>query len=154
MTSEIDKIPQNFGNIGKLSLTQGIAALNPATPVSVYETDSLQRAIELLQECHIGCALVVDANGKLNGIFSERDILQKWALSEVPPSEIPVTEIMTPDPASLPSDTTVAAALYTMSKGGFRHLPLTDEAGHPVGIVSVKDVMDFIAMQCMKDMFT
>ena len=154
MQSSNDQIPQNFGQIGSISLNQNIMLLQPPTPLSVRETDTLHNAIVLLQDYHIGCAIVVDAVGKLKGIFSERDIVIKWALSDVPAEEVPIADIMTADPNFLTNDSTIAAALYTMSKGGFRHLPITDEAGLPVGIVSVKDVMDYISMQFMKNLFS
>jgi len=128
--------------------------LEPPTPLSVRESDTVRTAIELLQDYHIGCALVVDEIGKLKGIFSERDIVIKWALGDLPAEEVSIGEIMTPDPSYLTTDSTIAAALYVMSKGKFRHLPLTDEAGLPVGIVSVKDITDYICMQFMKNMFS
>jgi CBS domain-containing protein len=51
---------------------------------------------------------------------------------------------MTKDPIAQTPDITVAFALNLMSQGGFRHLPLVDERNIPVGILSVKDMMDFI----------
>jgi CBS domain-containing protein len=51
---------------------------------------------------------------------------------------------MTSDPETLRPDDRIAWALNLMHMGGYRHVPLTDEAGRPVGVVSVKDIVDFI----------
>ncbi len=147
------EVPANFGNIGSLSLNKPLTILNPPTPICVNVHDSIAAAIGVLQEHHIGCALVVDDDGSLVGIYSERDIVQKWVHSDLDADATTVEEIMTANPASLPTSGTVAAALYTMSKGGFRHLPIVDEDSKPVGILSIKDVMDFIAMEFMRNLF-
>lgn len=149
-----DQIPHNFGNLGNLSLVENIMVLDPPDPLTVLSSSSVRDAIELLQQWRIGCALVVDQTGKLQGIFSERDLILKWALSDTPPEDLGVTAIMSADPVTLDSSATVAEALYLMSKGGFRHLPIVDEAGAPTGIISVKDVVDHIAMHFMRNLLT
>lgn len=153
MESITDKIPQNFGNIGSLSLNRALSELDPPTPICVDQFTCVAKAIEILQECSIGCALVTDPHGKLCGIYTERDVVQKWIYSGLSDQDTPIKEIMTSDPAALPVNSTIAAALYVMSKGHFRHLPIVDQNQKPVGIVSVKDVMDFIAMEFMRNMF-
>ena len=147
------EIPSSFGSDSTIGLSQGVMTLNPPKPIVASVDATTKYAIELLQNHHIGCALVVDKDGKLEGIYSERDIVQKWALSDIAPEELALTEIMTPEPASLRRDATISAALYLMSKGGFRHLPIVDENNRPVGIISIKDVMDYISMQLMKNLF-
>ena len=52
---------------------------------------------------------------------------------------------MTEDPESLPEDAEIAWAVNRMSLGGFRHVPLVDGNGRPVGILSVKDVVNYLA---------
>ncbi len=154
MTSRsIETVPAGFGKLGSLALDKPIELLESPEPVCILETDSLKDAIEVLQGCRIGCAVVVDDQGKIKGILSERDIVIKWALSEADPAALPVTELMTADPASITNSSTIASALYLMSKGGFRHLPVVDDNGKPTGMISSKDVMDFISMEFMRQMF-
>ena len=51
---------------------------------------------------------------------------------------------MTADPETLRPEDRIAWALKLMHVGGYRHVPLTDETGRPVGVISVKDIVDFI----------
>lgn len=153
MAVKQNEIPKGFGRIGSLALDTPIDVLDPPAPLSVAESQTVQELIETLQGYHIGCALVVDADGKLKGIVSERDILMKWALTGTPADSTSITTIMTANPSVLDSNATVAAALYMMSKGGFRHLPIVDSENRPSGIISVKDIMDYIALQFMKNIF-
>ena len=57
----------------------------------------------------------------------------------------PVDHVMTENPETLQATDSIVFALNKMSLGGFRHVPLVDDAGKPVGIISVKDIVDYIA---------
>jgi CBS domain-containing protein len=124
--------------------TEDIRALAPGPPITVRSDATLRSAVETLQREHIGCVLVTDAEGKLAGIFTERDLLTKVALRSLDWNEERVGTYMTPDPETLRLEDRVAWALKLMHIGGYRHVPLTDDAGRPVGVVSVKDIVDFI----------
>jgi len=153
MNDILSQIPENFGNLGSLSLNKSIKLLNPPTPICVNQNQTIEEAIQILQENGIGCALATDDANRLAGIFTERDIVQKWLFSGVEAHQTKIVDIMTAEPATLSIDATIASALYVMSKGGFRHIPIVGPDQAPAGIISVKDVMDFIAMEFMKNMF-
>jgi CBS domain-containing protein len=87
--------------------------------------------------------LVVDERGRVGGIFTERDVLRKVAASGAGPSR-PVSEVMTPDPESLGLDDGIAFALNRMILGGFRHIPIVDDAGLPLAVLSLREVVAFI----------
>jgi len=61
---------------------------------------------------------------------------------------------MTPDPEVLTPDDPIVYALNKMSVGGFRHVPLVDAARRPVGVVSVKDIVDYLADLFASDVLT
>jgi CBS domain-containing protein len=90
-----------------------------------------------------GCVLV-ERDGRLAGIFTERDVLTKIVGSDVDVDRVTVEAVMTPDPESLSPDDRVTYALNKMSVGGFRHIPLVDDEGHPVGVVSMRNVVDYM----------
>ncbi len=85
-------------------------------------------------------AVLVMEDGKLVGIFSERDVLTKIVHSNMDPTEVKVGEVMTRNPRSLPEHNRIEDAMKLMIENGFRHLPITDENGSPSGLVSVRQI--------------
>jgi CBS domain-containing protein len=126
------------------SLQEPVQVLPFAPPLSVTRKTSVAEAIRLMQEQHVGCILVQEAD-RLVGIFTERDVLNKVAGSVKDPAQTPVETVMTAEPEVLPVDASISFALNLMSEGGFRHLPLVDKAHRPVGMLSVKHVVRYLA---------
>jgi CBS domain-containing protein len=122
----------------------------PRPPLALAPDDSVEAAWSLMREHRVGCVLVVDA-GTLVGILTERDLLMRV---DGPRSARAIREVMTPDPETLSPDDPIVYALNKMSVGGFRHVPLVDRDGHPVGVVSVKDVVDYIVDFFPNDVLT
>ncbi len=105
---------------------------------------STQDAIELLIENRIGAASVVE-DGVLRGIFGERDLLRKVLNKDVGDlTQIPVTQFMKADPKTASPDDMLDTAILYMAHGGFRHLPIVDEKQHPIGMVSIRDVISYL----------
>jgi len=96
-----------------------------------------------------GCVLIV-RDRKLEGIFTERDILLKIAGSPIDLEATPISVYMTPDPETLPADASVAFALHKMVVEGFRHIPLLDEIGGP-SVVSMRDLMEYLCEFLTRD---
>jgi predicted transcriptional regulator len=109
----------------------------------IQRTARLAEAVKLMQEHSVGAVMVQDGE-KLVGILSERDILRKVLGSGEGLGRATVEQYMTPDPEVSTLDDTIGRAIYLMHGGGFRHLPLVDEHHRPVGIVSVKDILEYI----------
>jgi CBS domain-containing protein len=124
-------------------LREPVSMLEPREPVCVQKGSSIADAIRRMQESRTGYVLVVE-NGILVGICTERDVLRHLVGDEMDPAKTLVEEIMTPDPETLSADADIAFALSKMSHGGFRHVPLVDELRRPVGIVSVRHIVDYI----------
>jgi len=118
-----------------------LATLRPA--VCVPPTTTVRVAIERMKQGGVGCVLV-EHGGRLIGIFTERDVLAKVAGTALDIDRTCVDAVMTHDPEALSPNDLVTYALNKMSVGGFRHIPLVDEDAHPVGIVSMRNVVDFI----------
>ncbi len=116
----------------------------------VDERTSLGEAIRLMRERRQGCVLVT-CNGRLAGIFTERDVLMKIVGAPIDVERTPVRPYMTGDPVTLPADATVAHALNKMVVEGFRHIPLVDTQGHPAGVVSMRDIIEHVAGYFPKD---
>ncbi len=134
-------------------LSLPISTLNPNQPCSVETGTSVGEAIRLMQDGRFGCVLVVDAEERLVGIVTERDILVEVTGKGAEPEEVRVDDIMTPDPESLRASDPIAFALNLMHLGHYRHVPLVlsdddssgDEGGYPVGVISSKDITNHVA---------
>jgi CBS domain-containing protein len=122
------------------TIHEPIRLLNPRTPLTVTSTVTLRDAVGKMREHHIGCLLVVDGE-RLVGIITERDLLLKMEQGDLAE---PVSGFMTREPETLELDDPIVWALNRMSVGGYRHVPLVDREGRPVGILSVKDIVHYI----------
>jgi CBS domain-containing protein len=110
-------------------------------------TDSVTDAIRAMQREQRGCVLVTGdgtAGTPLLGIFSERDVLFRIVDRGRNPATLPLSEVMTTEPESLPEEASIAYVLNKMAVGGFRHVPVVDSKGCPVFVVSVRDVVEFL----------
>lgn len=112
-------------------------------PLCMQRGKMLDEAVKLMQEHTVG-AVMIQEGERLIGILSERDILRKVLGSPVDLNRATVDQYMTPKPEVATLIDTIGRAIYLMHGGGFRHLPLVDEQHRPVGIVSVKDILEYI----------
>jgi len=114
------------------------------------EQTMLAQALRQMREHRQGCILVT-RDGKLSGIFTERDVLMKVVGTDIDLERTPIRPYMTRDPVRLPEDAIVAYALNKMCLEGFRHVPLTDGEGRPVGVVSMRDIIEYLSGFFPKD---
>jgi CBS domain-containing protein len=141
-----------FGALSSEFLAKSLGVLNPKTPLCVPETAAISEVVSLLQKYSVGSVLVLGADGKLKGIFTERDCLLKVIGKNLEISTTPITAVMTANPETQKLDGTIAYALNLMSLGGFRHIPLVDDDGFPIGIISVKQVVDYLVKSLNDDL--
>ncbi len=119
-----------------------IKHLKVRKPVLVSPGQSVMEAVRLMQEKKLGC-LLVSEGGRLVGIFTERDVLTRvFGRKDV--EALRVRDVMTPNPEAFQPDDSIAFVLNAMSVGGYRHVPVVDEKGAPIAVVSVKDIVGFI----------
>jgi CBS domain-containing protein len=107
--------------------------------VTVDPQVTLRHAARSMVDRGVGCAVVVEGE-KIAGIITERDILRSVSESHDPDTTL-VGSAMTKGVVSGSPGWTLVEAVNTMVKGGFRHLLIT-EMDEPVGIVSLRDLMD------------
>jgi CBS domain-containing protein len=139
--------PMAQNRIERSLMHDPVGVLNPRTPVTVRPTTTMREAIHTMLERNLGALLVVDRDGKLLGILSERDLLTKVAGIHAAYEELPVGQFMTPHPETVSAKDTLAFAIHKMDIGGYRHLPIVEE-GRPTGVVSVRDMLRHITRLC------
>ncbi|TPW21652.1 MAG: hypothetical protein FD126_464 [Elusimicrobia bacterium] len=111
--------------------------------LGVDETASYDEVLGRLRDVHAG-SVVVTKGGKVSGIFTERDVLNRCVLEDVGPGT-PVGTLMTKAPATLTVDATVADALALMHGRRVRNIPLVDASGAPKGLLTVGRLIRFLA---------
>lgn len=109
---------------------------------SIRPQDTIHTAVEALRDKRIGALVVTDANGALQGILSERDIVRK--LADTPGKTLPhsVEDVMTKAVETCSPDEDLVSVLRRMTDGRFRHMPVVDDSGL-VGMVTIGDVVNF-----------
>jgi CBS domain-containing protein len=114
------------------------------------EQTPLDEALRQMREHRQGCVLAT-RYGRLSGIFTERDVLMKVVGTTIDLKRTPLRPYMTRDPLRLSEDAIVADALKRMCVEGFRHVPLTDQQGCPIGVVSMRDIIEYVSGFFPKD---
>lgn len=102
--------------------------------------DNVSRAFaEMSREVH-DCVLVMRGS-RLAGIFTSRDFLNRIAAVRANPTEVALGEVMTAMPRTLRPRDPVAFAINWMAVEGFRNVPIVDDEGEVLGVLTVWDVM-------------
>ena len=124
-----------------LNLTDTVQQAGLKEFLSVEPDDSIRDVFAALQEKRFGCCLICH-DGKLLGIFTEHDALNLMASGDDLSARIDT--VMVADPETLPVTGTVAKAIAKMSRGSYRRLPVVDETGRPVGLITVSGIVHFL----------
>lgn len=119
-----------------------VSRLDPAPPRCIRPEQTVAEAIQQMREASVGCLLVCEGD-RLVGILTERDLLRR-VFAAGKPLTTTVAACMTPAPVVVRRKETIGAAARRMEEGGYRHLPVIDEAGRPVGLLSVKRIVHYL----------
>ena len=106
-------------------------------PLTAPAKMTVGEAARLMKQNQFGAVMVVE-NGKLAGIFTERDALFRVIAEGLDASVIRLAAVMTPNPETIHPDKPLVDALNLMHVSGFRHVPVVEE-GRPIGMVSARD---------------
>ena len=112
------------------------------TPATATPDMSVAEAIQTMLDRRVGAVAIVDPEFKVVGIFSERDVLRKVALSGKDPHKVKVAEVMTMAVEMATNETTSIEALNAMLESHFRHLPIVDKNGRLLGVLSIRNILD------------
>jgi CBS domain-containing protein len=129
-------------SLGQAILDATIRDLEPKPAGTLREMSTIRAAVQLMLEEKLG-AVIVEREGQPVGIFTERDLMRRVVAAGIGLDRA-LEEVMTPDPDTLGLDDGMAYALNRMTVGGFRNIPIVDENGALVGIVSQREVVDYI----------
>jgi CBS domain-containing protein len=108
---------------------------------SVPVEATAERAIRTMLDRNVGAVAVIDENHRVAGIFTERDVLRRLSLGEHDPRKISVREVMTTPVEMATRATTAGEALATMVERHYRHLPIVDDDGRLLGMLSIRNLL-------------
>ncbi|WP_374243845.1 cyclic nucleotide-binding/CBS domain-containing protein [Zoogloea sp.] len=110
------------------------------TLVSALADTTVRAAAIAMANAKVGAIVVVDGGGRLSGLFTERDMLNRVVARGLDPDSTPLSAVMTAQLQTATPDKPLAHALHMMFEGGFRHVPVVDD-GKPVGMVSARNAL-------------
>lgn len=111
---------------------------------------TVRQAAQRMADSNVASLLVTEG-GRLLGIVTERDVTARVVAAGLDPDGTLLSQVMTPDPRALAADDSIGEALELMRRHGFRHLPVLDDDGHPMAMVSVRDLYAVVQSQLEHD---
>src|SRR5208282_1023690 len=102
---------------------------------------TVERAIRTMLDRRVGAVAVIDENRRVAGIFTERDVLLRLSLGEHDLQKLSVREVMTAPVEMATRATTAGEALATMVERHYRHLPIVDDDGQLLGMLSIRNLL-------------
>jgi CBS domain-containing protein len=100
---------------------------------------TVRDAARFMKERSVGAVMIVE-EGRLAGIFTERDVLFRVVAEDRDARTTRLSEVMTRDPKTIHPDKAFPDALRLMHEGAFRHVPVVED-GRPVGVISARDAL-------------
>jgi signal-transduction protein with cAMP-binding, CBS, and nucleotidyltransferase domain len=108
--------------------------------VTTAAKTTVLEAARMMKKAEVGAVMVVKADGKLAGIFTERDAVFRLIAEGRDPAHTRLSDVMTARPQTISPDKPFHHALMMMFENGFRHVPVV-EKGRPIGMVSARDAL-------------
>lgn len=144
--TQLDR-PTAHDRVERSLMEDPVSALQPRPAVTLPPAATVGEAMRTMLSQDVGALLIVAADGRLLGIFSERDLLTRVAGQVEDYEQRPVRDFMTPNPETVRPTDTLAFALHKMDGGGYRHLPVLKD-GQPLGMLSVRDMLRHMTRLC------
>lgn len=131
--------------------SETVEQLDSIPPLCVTTDTAVRDVFRQLKERRRG-AVMVCREGVLVGLFTERDALKMMAAGD--DLDVPVESVMTRDPVTATYQDSIQEAITRMSNGGYRRLPIVDDGGRPVGVLSVRHVLRFLVEHFPQTIYT
>jgi signal-transduction protein with cAMP-binding, CBS, and nucleotidyltransferase domain len=141
---------EGSGGMNMLALAT-VGDLSPRPHARVAVDAPMWKVVEEMKAQNRG-AVLVEEDGALVGIFTERDLLSRIDHGDPLWSHVLVRDVMTPAPMVIRRQDSLAEAMRRLVEGRRRHLPIVDDRGHVLGLVSIRDILTFIAGKFPEDM--
>jgi CBS domain-containing protein len=138
------------GGMNALALAT-VGELPPRTHGRVDVGDAMFKVVDEMKAKGRG-AVVVEENGALVGIFTERDLISRLDHGDALWQHVIVRDVMTPHPTTVQANDSLAEALRRLVQGKRRHLPVVDDRGKVQNLLSIRDILMFVAKKFPEEM--
>jgi CBS domain-containing protein len=140
-----ESLEVEFQKLEGALLNDAVNLLAPSEPIRFPATATVHEAITKMLANRRAAVVIVDAEGRLIGIFTERDVLTRVVGQGRDVQRTTLAEVMTRDPEALSPQDRICFAVNRMNNAGYRTVPLVDAERRPIGIVTVSDVVRWLA---------
>ncbi len=140
-----ESLEADFRELESALLSDTVKILAPSEPIKCSADTTVHAAIVQMAEKRRASVVIVDSGGQLRGIFTERDLLRRVAVPGRDPKTTQLGEVMTPEPEALGPDTLIAYAINRLHNARYRTIPLIDAQGRPIGVMTVNDIVQWLA---------
>ena len=126
-------------------LRDRISGLTPKTPIVARSSDTVGEVLSMMVQRGLGCMFILDNQGSLVGVFSERDALLRIDAADHNAYDQPISSVMTPSPEGLDVSSKISFAVQRMDLGSYRHVPIMGENKKLDGVISVRDILGYLS---------
>jgi CBS domain-containing protein len=140
-----ESLDAEFRKLEDALLSDEVRLLAPSEPIRLSPDASVAEAVTRMVDNHRAGVVIVDQAGRLVGIFTERDLLTRVVRQGRELGRTRLVEVMTADPEALTPDDRICFAINRMHSAGYRTVPLVDDQHRPIGVVTVNDVVGWLA---------
>jgi CBS domain-containing protein len=137
------------GNLGR-KLTRVEAVMRQDSDLRLAPESETVRQVFAKARLHgrrTGAVMLLDAGGRLSGIFTDSDLARLIEARRDAALDRPIAEVMTPDPLTVPVGTRVAEAVELLRRCKISELPVVDADEHPVGLLDITDLIGLVPLE-------
>jgi CBS domain-containing protein len=140
-----ESIESDFRKLEGALVRDTVKLLAPSEPIRLREDTSVFDAISQMADKRRSSVVIVDGTGTLIGIFTERDLLRRVSVPGRDPRATRLADVMTREPETLAPDDLIAYAINRLHHASYRTIPLVDAQHRPIGIMTVNDIVQWLA---------
>ncbi len=122
-----------------------VGSLLAGSPLVLREHDTVAMAVEEMSKANKGSVIIVNDELKPIGIFTERDLLMRVCARGLDMKTTTLGSVMTRNPVTVNENDSARRVMELMNHFGFRHVPVVDEEGRLIGVVSLRDISRLLA---------
>jgi CBS domain-containing protein len=150
--SSADLVKQHIVDQQIVECTMPIGEICNRDVVIVKSSDTIQEAAKLMRQHHVGDVVVVEERGGVRvpvGIVTDRDLVVEILATELDPGVITVGDIMERELVTVKESTGIFEAIQYMRSKAVRRLPIVDESGALLGILSLDDLLELLSEELL-----